>query len=80
MLQSVPAGGDAYIVKRVLMDKSDDEAVTMLGNCVGAMNSGGRGGECWSSILCFLQPPNPTPIGLRTCSCSSSREAAVGPR
>jgi hypothetical protein len=42
MLQSVPAGGDAYLIKRVMMDKTDDEAITVLRNCIAAMNTAGR--------------------------------------
>jgi O-methyltransferase len=42
MLQSIPAGGDAYVIKRVMMDKTDDEAITVLRNCIAAMNTAGR--------------------------------------
>jgi hypothetical protein len=42
MLESVPAGGNVYIIKRVLMDRTSSEAVTVLGNCVSAMRSGGK--------------------------------------
>ena len=42
MLQSVPAGGDAYLIKRVMMDKTDADAITVLRNCVAAMNTAGR--------------------------------------
>ena len=42
MLQSVPTGGDVYLIKRVMMDKSDADAVTVLQNCVAAMNKAGR--------------------------------------
>jgi hypothetical protein len=42
MLQSVPAGGDAYMIKRVMMDKSDRAAETVLRNCFSAMNAASK--------------------------------------
>jgi O-methyltransferase len=39
--ESVPPGGDAYLIKRVLHDWSDDEAAKILGNCRAAMNPKG---------------------------------------
>lgn len=42
MLQTVPAGGDAYIVKRVLMDWSDTDSTTILRACRTAMTDGGK--------------------------------------
>jgi O-methyltransferase domain len=42
MLQSVPPGGDAYLIKRVMMDKTDADAVIVLRNCLTAMNAAGR--------------------------------------
>jgi hypothetical protein len=42
MLQSVPPGGDVYVIKRVMMDKTDADALTVLHNCLAAMNAGGR--------------------------------------
>jgi hypothetical protein len=41
MLASVPAGGDAYLIKRVLMDSTDLEAVSVLENCRAAMKPSG---------------------------------------
>ena len=40
--QSVPPGGDAYVLKRVLFDFSDNQAVEILGNCRAAMAEPGR--------------------------------------
>ena len=37
----VPAGGDAYIIKSVLMDKTDEEAATLLRNVRSAMGPRG---------------------------------------
>ncbi|MDQ6775624.1 MAG: acetylserotonin O-methyltransferase [Actinomycetota bacterium] len=38
----VPAGGDCYLIKRVLMDHSDDATTAILRKCVGAMAADGR--------------------------------------
>lgn len=37
----VPAGGDAYVIKRVLLDWDDDSAVALLRRCRNAMAEGG---------------------------------------
>ena len=42
MLRSVPPGGDVYVIKRVMMDKTDADAVTVLHNCLAAMNAAGK--------------------------------------
>jgi len=42
MFQSVPSGGDAYILKRVLHDWNDDEAIKILESCRRAVVRGGR--------------------------------------
>ena len=42
MLESVPAGGDCYVIKRVLMDHTDEEAIAVLQNCCAAITAGGR--------------------------------------
>jgi hypothetical protein len=42
MFKSVPAGGDAYIIKRVIMDLTDEEVGSVLGNCIAAMKPGGK--------------------------------------
>jgi hypothetical protein len=41
-LDRVPAGGDCYLIKRVVMDKSDAAAVTLLRHCAEAMPPDGR--------------------------------------
>src|SRR5262245_48555262 len=41
-LAAVPAGGDLYILKRVLVDRTDDEARTLLRNIRRAMAPQGR--------------------------------------
>ena len=42
MLESLPAGGDVYILKRVLMDWSDEVAARALRNCRDAMSESGK--------------------------------------
>jgi O-methyltransferase len=42
MLQAVPAGADAYLIKRVLMDWSDEQAATILRNCAAAMTEASK--------------------------------------
>jgi ubiquinone/menaquinone biosynthesis C-methylase UbiE len=39
---SVVKGGDAYIMRHILHDWSDDDAVTILTNCRKSMNAGGK--------------------------------------
>jgi len=42
MLRAVPAGADAYVIKRVLMDWGDTDSTTILRHCVDAMAEGGK--------------------------------------
>jgi hypothetical protein len=42
MLASVPAGADAYLIKRVLMDWADDDATALLRHCAAAMAERGK--------------------------------------
>lgn len=42
MLQGVPTGADVYLIKRVLMDWGDEQAVTILRNCAGASPQDGK--------------------------------------
>ena len=39
MLSSIPPKGDAYIIKRVMMDLTDDKVVRVLENCIAVMGS-----------------------------------------
>lgn len=41
-LESVPSGGDAYILSHILHDWNDDDCLTILGNCRKAMSRDGR--------------------------------------
>ena len=40
--EAVPEGADAYVLKKVLHDWSDEDAVRILTNCRRAMAAGGR--------------------------------------
>ena len=40
--ESVPAGGDAYILKHIIHDWNDEECLTILGHCHAGMPVGGR--------------------------------------
>jgi hypothetical protein len=40
--ESVAKGGDAYIMRHILHDWNDADAITILTNCRKAMNPGGR--------------------------------------
>jgi hypothetical protein len=40
--QSVPTGGDAYLMKHIIHDWPDDRAATILRNCRNGVNHGGR--------------------------------------
>ena len=40
--ESVAKGGDAYIMRHILHDWSDADAITILSNCKKAMNPGGK--------------------------------------
>jgi hypothetical protein len=42
MQQSVPLGADGYLIKWVLMDRSDERAIEVLRNCTEAMADAGR--------------------------------------
>ena len=42
MLQGVPMGADAYVIKRVLMDWGDEQATKLLRNCADAMPEDGK--------------------------------------
>jgi hypothetical protein len=42
MLEGVPAGADAWLVKRVLMDWSNEQAGRILRNCAAAVSEHGK--------------------------------------
>ena len=53
---SVPKGGDAYILSHIIHDWSEAQCLTILGNCRRAMGSGGR-----LLIVEMVLPPGDTP-------------------
>jgi hypothetical protein len=52
----VPAGGDAYLLSHVIHDWSEEQCLTILGNCRRAMNS-----NCRLLIIEMVLPPGDTP-------------------
>ena len=42
MLKSVPAGGDAYLLKNIIHDWGDEEAIAILRNCRRGMPADGK--------------------------------------
>ena len=40
--ESVPEGGDAYLLSHIIHDWSEEQCLSILGNCRRAMNPGGR--------------------------------------
>jgi hypothetical protein len=54
--QSVPAGGDAYLLSHILHDWNDDQCLTILGHCRKAMKPDGR-----LLIVEMVLPPGNTP-------------------
>jgi hypothetical protein len=60
MLRGVPAGADVYLVKRVLMDWGDEQAIRILRNCAEAMQAGGR-----VLVIEMLLPPGNDPSPAR---------------
>ena len=40
--ERVPGGGDAYLLSHIIHDWSEDQCLTILGNCRKAMNARGR--------------------------------------
>jgi hypothetical protein len=54
--ESVPAGGDAYILSHIIHDWNEDQCVTILGNCRKAMKPGAK-----LLIVEFVLPEGDTP-------------------
>ncbi|MEH2484885.1 SAM-dependent methyltransferase [Bradyrhizobium sp. AZCC 2230] len=54
--QSVPSGGDAYVLSHVLHDWNDDQCITILGHCRKAMKPDGR-----LLIVEMVLPPGDVP-------------------
>jgi hypothetical protein len=52
--EGVPPGGDTYVLKRILFDWNDEQALRILRNCRRAMN----GGALLLIIEPLIGPPN----------------------
>jgi hypothetical protein len=60
MFVSVPAGGDAYLIKSVLLDDGDEKTCTVLKLCRSAMSTSGR----LIVVEPLVAPPNQPEVGL----------------
>lgn len=59
MLEGLPPGADVYLVKRVLMDWADEQAIAILRNCANALPHGGK----VLAVEMILPPANePSPV------------------
>jgi SAM-dependent methyltransferase len=58
--RAVPEGGDAYLLKRVLHDWCDDDALRILANCRRAMASNGR-----VLVIEMIVPPGNAPDPIK---------------
>ena len=54
--ETVPSGGDAYILSHIIHDWSEDQCLAILGHCRRAMNPGGR-----VLLVEMVLPPGDTP-------------------
>jgi hypothetical protein len=75
--ESVPKGGDAYILKHIIHDWSDDECVTILKHCHDAMIANGK------VLIVEMVVPVRMCQGLVSCSisrCCFSLPAGRGPK
>jgi DNA-binding transcriptional ArsR family regulator len=59
MLQGVPGGVDAYLIKRVLMGRGDEQATRLLRHCAEALPKGGK-----VLVVDLVMPPgnDPSPV------------------
>ncbi|WP_327588441.1 acetylserotonin O-methyltransferase [Nonomuraea sp. NBC_00507] len=60
--ESVPSGGDAYLLSNIIHDWGDDDAVRILANCRAAMKDTGRVLLCESVIPDAPREPSPTTL------------------
>jgi hypothetical protein len=61
MVESVPGGGDAYLLKNVIHDWDDEQAVAILRNCAAAMAATGR-----ILVVDIVLPPSDEPSPSRS--------------
>jgi hypothetical protein len=74
-LESIPEGGDAYLLAHVIDSFDDDGSVSILRNCCRAME-----GSCCLSSPSFLRAMPHRSRSCWTSTCSSSPEDAYAPR
>ena len=60
MVETVPAGGDVYVIKMVFTGEPDERAIAVLRNCVGALAEGGR-----ILVVDIVLPPGDEPSPSR---------------
>ena len=60
VFKAVPEGGDAYLIKSVLMDEDDDQAIAILAACRSAMRQSGK----VVVVEHLLTPPNGSEISF----------------
>ena len=60
VFKAIPEGGDAYLIKSVLMDEDDDGVISILSACRSAMRKSGK----MVVIERLLTPPNGPDIGF----------------
>ena len=70
--ESVPKGGDAYIMKYILHDWDDERSVKILANCRAAMNENGK-----VLVVDNVIPPGNDPGCSLILICSSSVDASA---
>lgn len=61
MVEAVPTGGDAYVIKMVFTAEPDERAAAVLRNCANAMPAGGR-----VLVVDIVLPPSDEPSPGRT--------------
>jgi O-methyltransferase domain len=61
--ETVPSGGDAYLLSHIIHDWNDEECLTILGNCRKAMKPNGR-----LLIVEMVLPQFSSPADFRTFS------------
>ncbi len=59
--ETVPGGGDAYVLAQILHDWPDEQALTILRNCASAMRPGAR---VWVIEQVLGDEPGATPAGV----------------
>jgi hypothetical protein len=61
MLQGVPSAVDAYLIKRVLMGRGDEQATRLLQHCAEALSKGGK-----VLVVDLVMPPGNDPSSVKS--------------